>query len=101
MRFISSVMVVSGVLLLGPPDHLRRAFRTIDRLEPGDQIQLLMPYGRFTYAVQRTRIVVPSATWVVDDVPGSERLVLTACHPLFSAARRIVVFARLTTTELA
>ncbi len=29
---------------------------------------------------------------------GYDRLVLSACNPLFSAAQRIVVFARLTQT---
>ena len=53
-----------------------------------------MPYGRLTYRVVRTRIVDPSAVGVVRDV-GHEQLVLTACHPLYSAAQRIVVFARL------
>ena len=53
-----------------------------------------MPYGRFTYRVERTRIVPPTATWVTDRV-GYDRLVLSACHPLYSAAQRIVVFARL------
>jgi len=53
-----------------------------------------MPYGRLTYRVERTRIVDPSAVGVVRDV-GHEQLVLTACHPLYSAAQRIVVFARL------
>ena len=71
-------------------------FRTIDRLRPGDPIVVDMPYGKFTYRVEGTRIVLPTATWVVRDVSGPERLVLTACHPLYSAARRIVVFARLT-----
>ncbi len=70
-------------------------FRTIDRLRPGDPIVLRMGYGEFSYRVERTRIVLPSATEVVRDVPGSDRLVLTACHPLYSAARRIVVFATL------
>jgi sortase A len=69
-------------------------FRNVDDLEAGDEIVLEMPYGRFTYAVQRTRIVPPTALWVTDDV-GYERLVLSACHPLYSAAERIVVFARL------
>jgi sortase A len=69
-------------------------FRNINELAPGDLIELQMPYGRFTYAVQYTRIVSPSAVWVVDDV-GYERLVLSACNPLYSAAQRIVVFARL------
>ena len=36
----------------------------------------------------------PTATWVTDRV-GYDRLVLSACHPLYSAAQRIVVFARL------
>ena len=53
-----------------------------------------MPYGRFTYEVERTRIVEPTAIEVVDHV-GYDRLVLTACHPLYSAAQRIIAFARL------
>jgi sortase A len=69
-------------------------FRRLDDLERGDRIALEMPYGRFTYRVERTRIVPPSATWVTDRVEY-DRLVLTACHPLYSAAQRIVTFARL------
>jgi len=53
-----------------------------------------MPYGRFTYRVESTRIVDPTAVWVTER--GIDRLVLTSCHPPFSAAQRIVVFARLT-----
>lgn len=69
-------------------------FRKVDELGRGDRIVLEMPYGRFAYAVQRTQIVPPTATWVTRDV-GYERLVLSACHPLYSAAERIIVFARL------
>jgi sortase A len=69
-------------------------FRKIDRLRPGDPIELAMPYGRFTYRVERTRIVPPTAVWVTDG-RAYDRLVLSACHPLYSAAKRIVVFARL------
>jgi sortase A len=69
-------------------------FRHIDRLAPADRIELVLPYGRFTYRVQRTRIVPPAALWVTKRV-GYERLVLSACHPVFSASQRIVVFARL------
>jgi sortase A len=68
-------------------------FRTIDKLDPGDPIVMLMPYGRFAYRVERTRIVDPSAVWVTRRV-RYDRLVLTACHPLYGAAQRIVVFAR-------
>jgi sortase A len=69
-------------------------FRTIDRLKPRDPIHVSLPYGRFTYRVERSRIVRPDALWVKRRV-GYERLILTACHPLYSAAKRIVVFARL------
>lgn len=69
-------------------------FRRVDDLRGGDRIVLTMPYGRFTYRVQRTQIVEPTALWVTRDV-GYQRLVLSACHPLYSAAQRIIVFARL------
>jgi sortase A len=69
-------------------------FRDIDELKPTDPIHVQMPYADFTYSVQRTRIVDPSATWVMRKI-GYDRLVLTACHPLYSAAQRIVVTARL------
>jgi sortase A len=69
-------------------------FRHIDALKPGDRIVLRMPYARFTYVVQYHKIVLPTALWVIDDV-GYERLVLSACNPLYSAAQRIIVFAKL------
>jgi sortase A len=69
-------------------------FRNINQLKPGDTIDITMGYGRFSYRVQRTRIVPPTALWVTDRV-GYDRLILSACHPLYSAAKRIVVFARL------
>ncbi len=72
-------------------------FRHVDRLERGDRIELRMPYGRFTYVVERTRIVPPTEVSVTDRV-AFDRLVLSACHPLYSAAQRIVVFARLRDT---
>jgi sortase A len=53
-----------------------------------------MPYARFTYVVQYRRIVLPNALWVINNV-GYDRLVLSACNPLYSAAQRIIVFARL------
>jgi sortase A len=68
-------------------------FRHIDSIERGDRIVLEMPYATFVYRVQKTAIVDPSAVGVVKNV-GYERLVLTSCHPLYSAAQRFVVFAR-------
>jgi sortase A len=67
-------------------------------VRPGDQIAISMPYGRFTYRVERTRIVKPTDVWVTQRV-SYDRLILSACHPLYSAAKRIVVFARLARSE--
>jgi len=69
-------------------------FRHVDDLRRGDAIEVVMPYGRFRYEVEKTEIVAPTATEVTRRV-RHDRLVLTACHPLYSAAQRIVVFARL------
>jgi sortase A len=73
-------------------------FRHIDQLTRGNTISLTMPYGRFTYRVESKRIVGPDAIWVIDRV-RYDRLVLSACHPLYSASKRIVVFARLVATQ--
>jgi sortase A len=69
-------------------------FRDINELRHGNRIVLQMPYATFTYVVQYLRIVPPTAWWITDNV-GYERLVLSACNPLYSAAQRLVVFARL------
>lgn len=70
-------------------------FRRINELGPGDRIVLTMPYGRFTYRVQAKPLVVLPASWWITRNVGYERLVLSSCHPLFSASHRIVIFARL------
>jgi sortase A len=70
-------------------------FRNIDDLERGDFVELRMPYGKFAYTVEGTKIVSPGDVSVLRHRSG-DWLVLTACHPLYSAARRMVVSARLT-----
>ena len=74
-------------------------FRKINEIDDDDKIVLEMPYGTFTYAVEKHEIVEPTQVEIVDDV-GYERLVITACHPLYSAAQRWAVFARLEEVSL-
>ncbi len=69
-------------------------FRHLDRLKAGDGITIDMPYARFRYRVERRRIVAPEDVSVIRRI-RYDQLVLSACHPLFSARQRIVVFARL------
>jgi sortase A len=68
------------------------------RRPPGDTVIASLTYGRFVYRVEKTRIVKPTALWVKRKV-RYERIILTACHPLYSAEKRIVAFARLARAE--
>jgi sortase A len=73
-------------------------FRYINKLRDGDRITLQLPYGTFTYRVFKHKIV-DNSDWSIIKPLGFDALVLSACHPLYSAAQRWVVFARLTTVE--
>jgi sortase A len=66
-------------------------FRNIDDLERGQEIAVELPYGRYVYRVERTRIVDDSDLSVLRKV-RYDRLVLSACHPLYSAAQRVIAF---------
>ena len=74
-------------------------FRHIDQIEDGDEVRIEMPYGAFTYVVQRHEVVDPSDVGILKPV-GFDQLVLTACHPPYSAAHRYAVFARLSRIDL-
>jgi sortase A len=69
-------------------------FRNVDQLDRGDSIRIDLPTGRYVYRVESTKIVEPTDLSVLDR-KRYDRLVLSACHPLYSAAQRIIVFARL------
>lgn len=69
-------------------------FRNINELARGNRIRLLMPYGTFIYRVFAHE-VVPSNDWGILHKRGFDTLVLSACHPLYSASHRWIVFARL------
>ena len=59
-------------------------FRHIDSIRNGDPIVLQMPYGTFTYRVLRHKIV-DNGDWSIMRKVGFDELVLSACHPLYSA----------------
>jgi len=69
-------------------------FRYLDKLSEGDEIVALTRAGRFVYKVVEVKSVLPTDVSVID--PTDETfLTLTACDPPGSAARRLVVKARL------
>lgn len=71
-------------------------FRHVDNLPNGSRIEIRMPYGRFIYRVTGTQITTPDDAAALRSRTGAHLLVLTACHPLYSAAKRIVVTAHQT-----
>jgi sortase A len=73
-------------------------FRHIDELDRGDTITLTLPYGEFRYRVF-AHAIVDKADWSIIRRRPAETLVLSACHPLYGAAQRWVVFARLAPPE--
>ncbi len=80
-------------------------FHDLDKLVPGDKIEVETLQGSFTYVVEGHpvdgpegvtevghQIVLPTDVDVIAD-KGDNRLTLTACHPKYSARERIIVSA--------
>ena len=74
-------------------------FREVDSLKAGDRITLRMPYGLFTYEVTGHRIVPADYSEAFSTAGSGERLVLSACHPLYSSSERILVDAKLVSAQ--
>ena len=85
-------------------------FRKVNELKDGNRIVVRMPYAKFTYVVESEKIVSPqtvsvltSSTRARSAAPGApattQKLVLTACHPVGSDRERIIVTGRLIRTD--
>jgi sortase A len=77
----------------------------LDSVRVGEPVVVETAAGWSVYVMQRHRVVLPHETEVVapvPDHPGAEPteawMVLTACHPRFSAAERLVGYALLDRT---
>jgi sortase A len=89
----------STVAIAGHRTTFGAWFRHIDDIRDGDAINLEMPYATFHYRVQTHRVVA-NTDWGIITPQGYDRLVLSACHPLYSASQRWVVFARAVSVTL-
>jgi sortase A len=95
-HYASTSMPGTGgvVAIAGHRTTYGHPFRHIDDLRPGDTIDVRMPYGHYRYVVYGKRIV-DDRNWSILRPRAFEKLVLTACHPLYSADQRYAVLARL------
>jgi sortase A len=83
-----------NVILSAHNDVYGRLFRDLDKLQPGDQVVLYTQQRPYTYVVDRTAIVEPTAVEVMAST-GSPTVTLISCYPYLVDKQRIVVFARL------
>jgi len=74
-------------------------FFKLNKVEPGDEIDLVLPYAIARYTVTRVIIVLPTEVNEVAQL-GREQISLAACHPIYSAKQRIVVQGDLTSFKL-
>ncbi len=74
-------------------------FFNLDQLRAGDEVHVTGRDGvTYVYVVRESRVVRPDELWVVEPDPlgtGRPTLTLTTCHPRFSNAQRLIVFAEL------
>ncbi|MEX2562465.1 MAG: class E sortase [Nitriliruptoraceae bacterium] len=74
-------------------------FDAIDQLVASDTVHLRDEYGReWIYTFVASAVVDPDEVWVLSGDAlgiGRDLVTLTTCHPRFSAARRLVVWAEL------
>ena len=77
-----------------------KPFAEIDELAPGDAITLVTPVGRCTYRVTGPPFITsPTDFGVLRDADAS-LLTLTTCHPPGSAEQRLIVRAKLVSSEV-
>jgi len=71
-------------------------FWALNELERGDDIIAETKWGTFSYRVSGSDVVPPTATDIANPrATDGREIVLTTCNPRFSAAERLIVFARL------
>lgn len=83
-----------NVVLSAHNDVYGELFRYLDKLQPGDQVILYTQQRQFTYIVDRTILVEPTAVEVMAST-GSPTVTLISCYPYLVDKQRIVVYARL------
>jgi sortase A len=83
---------LGNVAIAGHRTTYGAPFYDLDQLEPGDEVVLTTPEGRFVYRVTEQFVVSPSDYSVIGPT-GGDTLTLTTCHPRYSARERLIVRA--------
>jgi sortase A len=82
-----------NVAIAGHRTTYGKPFGNLDRLKPGDTIELTTPIGGCVYQLTKAPFPVdPNDLSVIDATPDRS-VTLTTCHPRGSAAQRLIVKA--------
>ena len=83
-----------NLVLSAHNDIFGEIFRYLDKLQPGDEIIVFTNQKQYTYVVDGTRVVEPTAVEVMAPT-GSPVVTLISCYPYLVDKQRIVVRANL------
>jgi sortase A len=87
-----------NVVISGHRTTYGAPFKHIEEIQAGDEIILITADNEYIYEANEQRIVMPTDLTVLEQ--GDEaKITLTACHPWYSAAQRIVVIGSLVSAE--
>lgn len=86
---------VGNLALAGHRTTWGAPLRHLDRLRPGDLVEVWTSSAKFSYRVVSTGVTDPSDVSVIDraEAGGRAMLTMTTCHPEFSARERLYVHA--------
>lgn len=84
---------IGNVAIAGHRTTYGKPFGNLDRLQPGDTIEVTTPIGGCVYQLQKAPYVVPPTDISVLDATPDRTITLTTCHPKGSAAQRLIVKA--------
>lgn len=85
-----------NMVLSAHNDIYGEIFKSLDRLAPGDEVQLYTAGEIYTYVVTGSRVVEPTEVSVMDPTEHPS-VTLISCYPYLIDNQRIVVFADLKT----
>ena len=83
-----------NMVLSAHNDIYGEIFRSLDKLEAGDEILVSTVSQDYKYVVGSRSVVNPDDTWVLDQT-NDRRLTLISCYPYRVDDKRIIVFATL------
>lgn len=83
-----------NMVLSAHNDIFGEIFRYLDKLQPGDEVIVFTNQKQYTYVVDGTRVVEPTAVEVMAPT-GSPVVTLISCYPYLVDNQRIVVRANL------